>query len=268
MAGWLARRNLAKLRWSVQAAFAFFCLFCGYRFYLFYLWASGNSGVFVPRPPAVEAFLPISGLVGFKRLLLTGTYDEIHPAGLTIFIAALLIALFFRKGFCGWICPVGFISNLVEKLALKMKTLWRPPVWLEFPLLSIKYLLLAFFVFMVLLKMDLRAIEAFNRNSYNLVVDAKMLLLFIAPSTLTLSVMGFLVVVSFFCRNFWCRYLCPYGALLGIITLVSPIRVKRDREICIDCHQCERVCPGSIRVAEKDSVNSPECHGMRGGLSG
>ena len=261
MADLLKRQNITNLRFAVQAAFATFCLYCGYRFYLFYLWAMGSSEVYVARPPSVEAFLPISGLVSLKRLLLTGEYDQIHPAGLTIFIAALLIGILFRKGFCGWICPVGFTSNLAEKLALKMKTLWRAPIWLDIPLLSLKYLLLAFFAFLILLKMDLQAIEAFNRTPYNLVVDAKMLLFFIEPGNLTLWVMGFLIVISFFSRNFWCRYLCPYGALLGILALFSPVRVKRDRELCIDCHKCEKVCPGSILVATKDSVNSAECQG-------
>ncbi|MCK4840073.1 MAG: 4Fe-4S binding protein [Desulfobulbaceae bacterium] len=261
LSGLLKRQNLKTLRLAVQAAFALFCLYCGYRFYMFYLWAMGSSEVFAARPPSVEAFLPISGLVGFKRLLLTGTYDEIHPAGLTIFIAALLIGLLFRKGFCGWICPVGFTSNLVEKIGLKLKTIWRAPIWLDLPLMSLKYLLLSFFAFLILLKMDLQAIEAFNRTPYNLVVDAKMLLFFIEPSNLTLWVMGVLVVASFFSRNFWCRYLCPYGALLGLLALFSPVRIRRDRDTCIDCHKCEKVCPGSILVAEKDSVNSPECLG-------
>jgi polyferredoxin len=259
--GFGQRKNLKHLRLAVQAAFALFCLYSGYQFYQFYLWAMGRSEVFVARPPSVEAFLPISGLVGLKRLLLTGSYDEIHPAGLTIFIGALLIGLFFRKGFCGWICPVGFTSNLVEKLGLKMKTIRRPPLWLDLPLLSLKYLLLGFFAFMILLMMNLQAIEAFNRTPYNLVVDAKMLLFFIEPGVLTLWVLGFLVVVSFFSRNFWCRYLCPYGALLGLLALAGPTRIKRDRELCIDCHKCEKACPGGIRVAAKDSVNSPECLG-------
>jgi NAD-dependent dihydropyrimidine dehydrogenase PreA subunit len=205
--------------------------------------------------------LPISALVSLKRLIMTGVYDAIHPAGLTIFISALLTGWFFRKGFCGWICPVGFASNMVEKLGLKIKTIWQAPAWLDLSFLSVKYLLLGFFAFLILIKMDLQAIEAFNRTPYNLVVDAKMLLFFIEPSNLTLWVMGFLVVVSFFSRNFWCRYLCPYGALLGIVALASPVRIIRDRETCIDCHKCDKVCPGSIRVAEKNSVNSPECLG-------
>lgn len=257
----LKRKNLTHLRLAIQTSFTLFCLYAGYQFYRFYLWAMGSSNVFVARPPSVEAFLPISALVSLKRLLMTGVYDLIHPAGLTIFIAAILIALLFRKGFCGWICPVGFTSNLLEKIALKLKTIYRPPVWLDWSLLSLKYLLLGFFAFLILVMMNLQAIEAFNRTPYNLVVDAKMLLFFLEPSNLTLWVMFALLFTSFFLRNFWCRYLCPYGALLGIISLVSPVRIRRDAETCIDCHKCEKVCPGSILVASKSSVNNSECIG-------
>jgi polyferredoxin len=257
----LKNRDLGNLRMIVQAAFAIFCLYSGYRFYQFYLWALDKSEVFVARPPAVEAFLPIGALVNLKRLVFTGIYDGIHPAGLTIFIAALVIAMLLRKGFCGWICPVGFASNLAEKFSLKIKLMRRLPIWLDYPLLAPKYLLLFFFGFLILVKMGIPEIEAFNNSSYNLVVDAKMMLFFLEPSELTLWVMGFLVVASFLLRNFWCRYLCPYGALLGLLSIFSLTKIKRDPESCIDCRKCEKVCPGSIMVAEGKTIYNPECIG-------
>ena len=254
-------RRIHVLRRTVQAGFALFCLYGGLRFYQFYLWAAGKSETYVPRPPSVEAFLPIGALVNLKRLLLTGQFDSIHPAGLTIFLAALLIALTLRKGFCGWICPVGFASNLAASAGRTMKLLLTPPVWLDWLLLAPKYVLLLFFSYLILLQMDLAAIEAFNATAYNLVVDAKMLFFFLAPSTLSLWIMILLVVLSFFLRNFWCRSLCPYGALLGILALASPLRVRREEKNCISCCKCDRVCPGAIRVSTKTNVRSPECVG-------
>jgi polyferredoxin len=255
------RKNLTTLRLLVQSGFLLFCLYSGYRFYQFYQWAIGKSTTFVARPPAVEGFLPIGALVSLKSFLLTGTYDHVHPAGLTIFIAALLLAVLFRKGFCGWICPVGFTSQLVERLSRKLRLLWWPPEWLDYQLLILKYLLLALFSWLILVMMSLSTIEAFNNSPYNLVVDARMLLFFLAPSTITIWVLSALAVASFFLRNFWCRYLCPYGALLGILAWLGPLRVSRDRQSCINCKKCEKVCPGSIQVAEQGEVTSPECLG-------
>lgn len=252
---------IKPLRTLVQAGFALFCLFAGYRFYLFYLWGTGQAATYVPRPPSVEGFLPISALVGLKRLVVSGRYDMIHPAGLTIFLAALCLGLLLRKGFCGWICPVGFTSNLAEKAGKKLKILWRPPAWLDLPLLSLKYLLLFFFLYLVAWKMTLVQIESFHTSPYNLAVDAKMLLFFLSPSKLSASVMIFLVGISFFIRNFWCRYLCPYGALLGLLALASPFQVRRKSNICIDCKRCEKTCPASIRITTKNTVRTGECIG-------
>lgn len=223
--------RISKLRIFIQSVFALLCLGAGYQFFHFYLWAVGKSDVYVPRPPSVEGFLPISALLGLKRFVLTGRYDDVHPAGLTIFLAALTIALLLRKGFCGWICPVGFASNLIEKGGKKIQFIQHLPPWLDLPLRSIKYFLLAFFCYVILWKMDLSAVEAFIYSPYNKIVDGKMLLLFLEPSKLTLQVLVALILISFVLRNFWCRYLCPYGALLGLLGFISPAQVKRKPEL-------------------------------------
>ena len=250
-----------KLRTLVHGGFGLFCLYAGYRFYQFYLWGIGAKATYVPRPPSVEGFLPISALVGLKRLILSGQYDMIHPAGLTIFLAALCIGLLLRKGFCGWICPVGFISNVVEKVAGKLKILWRPPAWLDLPFLTLKYLLLFFFLYLIVWKMTPDQIESFHSSPYNVAVDAKMLLFFLSPSGLSAGILIGLVLLSFIIRNFWCRYLCPYGALLGILALASPFQVKRDNETCIACKKCEKTCPASIRITTRKTVRTCECIG-------
>ncbi|MGQ9745809.1 MAG: 4Fe-4S binding protein [Dissulfurimicrobium sp.] len=105
---------LRYARRVVQSAFSLYLLYAGYHFYHYYLWVSGQSGIYTPKLPSVEVFLPIGALTALKHLLLTGRFDPIHPAGLAIFMAVMLAVLMFRKGVCGWICPVGFISNIFE----------------------------------------------------------------------------------------------------------------------------------------------------------
>ena len=70
-------------------------------------------------------------------------------------------------------------------------------------------------------------------------------------------------------QNFWCRYLCPYGALLGLVSLLSPVEIRRDAEACIDCAKCARACPAALPVDRLVQIRSAECtrlHGLRRGL--
>jgi len=254
------KKYLPSLRLGVQGVFTFFCLLVGYRFYRFFLWAT-SGGDFVPRPPAVEAFLPLGALLSLKRFVLTGHYDRLHPAGLTIFIVVLVISLLFRKGFCGWICPVGFIFNLEARLTSRLHHICHLPGWLEYPLRSLKYLLLAFFLYLVVWNMDLRAIDGFMHSPYNLMVDAKMLLIFLHPSAMAIGIIVFLFAISLLLRNFWCRYLCPYGGLLGLLAMASPFQVQWESSSCIDCKKCEQVCPAGIVITAKETVRDAECLG-------
>jgi polyferredoxin len=256
------RNRPSQLRFLCQSLFALFCLFVGWQFYSFYLWAlDPTANSFVARPAAVEAFLPLGALVSLKRFLLGAEFDTIHPAGLTLFIAALLISLLLRKGFCGWICPIGFASNLAERAGKKMRILFSLPAWIDLPLLSIKYLLLGFFGYLILWKMDLEGLTDFHRSPYNLISDAKMLHFFLQPSVLAGSIMLGIILISFSIRNFWCRYLCPYGGLLGILAFASPFQIKRNPDTCIDCKKCERSCPSSIHITKRKTVRNAECIG-------
>lgn len=251
--------TMSTFRLIVQSLFGLFTLYAGYRFYLFFLWAVDGAD-YVPRPSAVEGFLPISALLGLKRFFLSGNFDGIHPAGLTIFLAAIFLSLFFRKGFCGWICPVGFASGLAERAGKFCKIRRRPPLWMDYSFPSIKYLLMFFFIGVVFIKMDLRAVEIFMRSPANLGADAKMLLFFLHPSPTVAGTLVLLVASSFVFPNIWCRYLCPYGALLGLLAFAGP-SVQRNEALCIGCKECETTCPAALRIAEKKIIRHPDCIG-------
>ncbi|MBD5701434.1 4Fe-4S binding protein, partial [Citrobacter freundii] len=62
-------------------------------------------------------------------------------------------------------------------------------------------------------------------------------------------------------RNAWCRYLCPYGALLGLFSLFSPFKIRRNADSCIDCGKCAKNCPSNIPVDRLIQVRTVECTG-------
>ncbi|MBC7355197.1 MAG: 4Fe-4S binding protein [Desulfomicrobiaceae bacterium] len=254
------RPSPEAFRRTLQAVFALLSLGVGWRFFRFLAWALGASDQFSPRPAGVEAFLPISALLGFRRLLTTGLWDNVHPAGLTIFISALLMALLFRKGFCGYVCPVGFVSHWLAQVGRAFGISRDLPRLAERLMGVPKYVLLGFFL-MTVVRMPGDQLESFLFSPYNMVSDAKLMRFFLSPSGTAVAVLALLVAASLVLRNFWCRFLCPYGALLGLVSLLSPLAVWRDEARCVSCGRCRRVCPAAIDVPKKVRVNSSLCIG-------
>ena len=233
----------------------------GIQYLIYVLQASGQGPITVVRPPGVEGFLPIGALLGWKLFFLSGVWDDVHPAAMVILGFAGLISLALRKSFCGWFCPVGTVSEWLWKLGQKVfRKNYRLPYWIDIPLRSLKYLILGFFLWTVL-SMSRSAIFAFLHSPYYKVSDVKMLYFFTQMTTTTAIVLLILVLSSLVVRNSWCRYLCPYGALMGILALISPTSIRRNRETCIDCKRCTEVCPYHLSVDTTRRVKSPECNG-------
>jgi polyferredoxin len=258
------RSYIRYIRYAIQWSILIFLVYAGYEFYRFVtFYSSGGIGVSpVERAPSVEGFLPIGGLMSLKLWITTGIFDRIHPAGLVIFIGALLLALLLKKSFCGWICPVGAISEAVWKLGRKMfGRNFSIPLFLDYPFRALKYILMGFFIYVVVVKMSAPAIAGFLESDYYKVADVKMLYFFTQMTTVTAVVLSALFVFSLFFKNFWCRYLCPYGALLGLISMCSPVKITRDDDACIHCGKCTKHCPSLLPVDRKVRVGSPECTG-------
>jgi polyferredoxin len=134
------------------------------------------------------------------------------------------------------------------------------PRWADIPLRSLKYILLGLFVWLVV-GMSTDDLLAFLGSPYGLVADVKMLDFFREPGRLTIGVCSALVILSVVTKNFWCRYLCPYGALMGLAALASPTRITRDPISCIDCGKCTKACPSLIPVDVLRTVRTAECTG-------
>jgi polyferredoxin len=104
-------------------------------------------------------------------------------------------------------------------------------------------------------------LAAFMSSPYGVIADVKMLNFFRHIGETGAIVFGILVIASILIQNFWCRYLCPYGALLGIAALFSPARIRRNAEGCIDCAKCAKACPSALAVDKLVTIRSAECTG-------
>ena len=253
-------QNGQTIRFWMQMAFVALCIWIGVEFTLWYSWNAGTGGSPIHRPPGVEGFLPISALMSLWYFLSSGHLNLIHPAGTVILIAIIAMSVAVKKSFCSWLCPSGTVPESLGGFGRRsFGRQFLPPRWIDYLLRSLKYLMLAFLLYTVFVLMNTEELRLFLESPYNRVADVKMFLFFKDISRTALIVLAALVALSLVVRNFWCRYLCPYGALLGIVGLFSPLRITRNASSCIDCAKCAKVCPAAIKVDVVRRVMSDEC---------
>lgn len=249
-------------RRSFQGAFLLLNLALGAKFYFWVRqFEDGVIDSSLHRPAGVEGWLPIAGLMNLKYWLLSGEIPRVHPAAMFLLVTFLATAFLFRKAFCSWLCPIGTISEYLWRAGEKIfKRNFFLPRWLDLSLRGLKYFLLGFFVWAISM-MSVLGIRDFMQSPYGLIADVKMLNFFRHIGETGLIVLSVLVVASIFVPNFWCRFLCPYGALLGLTSWFSPARIRRNAETCIDCAKCAKVCPAALPVDKLVQIRSVECTG-------
>jgi NapH/MauN family ferredoxin-type protein len=217
--------------------------------------------------PSAEAFCPFGGLETlYKYITSGGTFvSHTHLSNMVILVAVLAISLLFRSAFCGWICPLGFLQDLVNKfskliqkrfptLRKSLNSFQKQNAWLAVVdryLRYLKYLVLVW------------AIGGAAVYGYMVFrdFDPWSALLNIVEFSFTpgLVVLIVLLIASLFVERPWCRYACPLGAINGLVGKLSPFHIRREESACTNCKICSRSCPMGLNVHSATAITSPDC---------
>jgi polyferredoxin len=168
----------------------------------------------------------------------------------------LAMAVVYRRSFCGTICPLGTLQGIFGAAGRKLfKRRFLVPPAIDRVARYLKYVVLAVFAFWTW-----QAAELVLRPYDPWVAWAHLT----SGELLTSYLVGFIVLVvslagSLVYDRFFCKYLCPAGALLALISRVSVLRISRDAATCIDCGRCDKACMMNIPVATATVVKSAEC---------
>ncbi|WP_375753540.1 4Fe-4S binding protein [Vibrio sp. HN007] len=264
----LARGEVREnnLRDWVQHLMALSILLVGIQYVVYYSFLSNGVVSGLSRPDVLDAFLPIAAGLEIRAILTLNLWDDNHPAAAVMMVSVLLSGLVCKRAFCGWICPIGYAGTYLYNFRKRfIKGEGVPPSWLDWPLRMLKYLLLAGLLFIIIKGIPTLALPKYLDGVYMKVADLKTGLFFISPGFIGgLCLLAVLLMALWQDRAF-CRYLCPYGAALGILSFASPFKVRRKTAYCLNeskgmnCDKCTRACPARIQVHTIETVRTDEC---------
>lgn len=234
------------VRTVIQACVVAGALVTGYRF------AHGLSRI------SVETFCPFGGLESALSLFTSRRFTcATGERNLALFIGLVVLTLLARRAFCGWVCPVGAVSEWIARLKAAVRG--RTQVFIP-PFSSGVDRVLRWLRLLVLI-----AILGFTYRAGELVFrgyDPYYVLFSFHGHDVhawSYAVIGGVMAATVVVPMLWCRYLCPLGVALLPFSALGRLRIVRRREACVDCGICDRACPHALAVATVAQVRSPEC---------
>lgn len=164
-----------------------------------------------------ESYCPFGGLSSLGSKLNQGTMAcNMSETQVLLGIGLLIGVIVIGKLFCSYICPIGSVTEWLGKLGAKLKVRMEMPKFLDRPLRSLKYVILFFSLYYTMTSSELFCKE-FDPYfaSVNLFSNSDIALYFAIPA-FALTILG-----SIFFRLFWCKYLCPLGAVSNIFLNIA-----------------------------------------------
>lgn len=161
----------------------------------------------------------------------------------------LITTIIWGRVFCSSLCPFGAVQDIIARLTPKA---WRMklPQAVHDKALYIKYAILALIVVTAISGSSISLFQYFEPFGT---------LFFFSSSMLLWSILILTLIASMLVERFYCRYACPLGAALGILSFVSPLRIDRVPQ-CSLCKVCEQACPtGAIRSEKIDFKECVRC---------
>ena len=218
--------------------------------------AEAGSGIPFFSEASLHALCPFGGVVTLYNLATLGTFiQKIHMSSVILMAIIFILAVLFGPVFCGWVCPLGSIQEWIGKMGHKIfrkKYNHFVPLKLDRVLRYLRYGVLILVIFVTVRSGYLlfSNIDPYNALFTFWSEEVAIPSLIILIATLALSV---------FVERPWCKYACPYGALLGLSNKIRIFKIRRTPSTCINCKKCDHSCPMNIQVSRKNKITDHQC---------
>lgn len=201
-----------------------------------------------------EAWCPFGGVEALYTYAREGNLIcSLGVSNFYILGGVLLSVLLLRRAFCGYVCPIGAISEWLQAAARRLRI--RPrrvPYGLDRGLALLKYAVLGLILYFTWTAGELvfrgydPCYALLSRHGEDITFWAYV-------------ISGAILLISLFVKVPFCRWFCPLAAVFTPFSRFGLMRIKRSPDACTDCGACSRVCPMGIRVHTQANVTAARC---------
>jgi len=207
-------------------------------------------------PPGVDALCPFGGLESLWAFLTTGDLlTKITAGSFVLLVATVAVAAVFRRSFCGHLCPMGALQEGAAALGSRWRFQRRVPRVVDRVARWGKYVVLAVVTGATWVAGTLVVRPYDPWVAFMHLTSAELWTGFAVGAVVLFGS----IAASLFVNRFFCRYLCPMGALTALVSRWGWFRVRREASACLSCGLCDRACPVGLPVSQGRDVTSPEC---------
>jgi len=218
--------------------------------------AESGGGIPLLSNASLHSLCPFGGVVSFYQYATVGTFvQKIHDSAFILMTIGFVLAILFGPVFCGWVCPLGTIQEWVSKWGRKLfrrRFNHFVPLRLDNILRYARYILLAWVLYVTAVSGKLIFADydpyfaLFNFWSGEVAWQA-------------FTILGLTLALSLFVERPWCKYACPYGAVLGLSNLFRVFKIQRAETTCKADGACSILCPMNIPVDSLTTVRDHQC---------
>lgn len=176
---------------------------------------------------------------------------------LTEVIVIIPLTIILGRFFCGWFCVFGTFNDFMYMISKKIfKRKFKINKRMDSILRFLKYFVLVFIIWFIWTMKNSFFASASPWDAFAQISDIKDALISYAPGFLILTLIG---IGAMFIERFFCRYLCPLGAVFSIISLLRGFKINKPNDKCGNCRLCTMQCSMGIKLYRTSKVNSGEC---------
>lgn len=216
-----------------------------------------GGGITFLSAATLHAICPFGGVETLYKFFTQGTFiQKVRESSFVLMTLVFLLSVLFGPVFCGWVCPLGTIQEWVGKIGKRIfktkKYNHFIPLGLDKILRYVRYGVLGWVLYITI-------------NSGKLLFqdyDPFFALFSFWTGEVTITafiILGLTLVLSLFVERPWCKYACPYGAVLGLTNLFRVFKIRRMEATCRNDGACDIKCPMNIQVSEKKVIFDHQC---------